>query len=152
MRTFLSVALLSASFVYGAALTGIRNHWSDPYDLRPNPLYPYIRSPASRSPGNISNSAPRLWRGKKDSDVSPSRTRTRTRRSKLHARPLRFRRRDASRTTERDLDTRPTPEPTGEPSVSTTVFISDEKDFALLLPARRGGMFKIASTARARGN
>ncbi|KAI0290151.1 hypothetical protein BC826DRAFT_913626 [Russula brevipes] len=90
----------------------------------------------------MSNSAPRLRRGKKDPDVLPSRTRTR--RSKLHARPLRFRRRDASRTTERDLDTRPTPEPTGEPSVSTTVFISDEKNFALLLPARPGELISEA--------
>lgn len=36
-------------------------------------------------------------------------------------------------------DTRPTPEPTGASSASTTVHIIDEHDFALLLPDRPGG-------------
>ncbi|KAJ2985830.1 hypothetical protein NUW54_g10015 [Trametes sanguinea] len=36
-------------------------------------------------------------------------------------------------------DTRPTPEPTGAASTSTTVHIIDEHDFALLLPDRPGG-------------
>lgn len=38
-------------------------------------------------------------------------------------------------------DVRPTPEPTGESSASTTVHIIDEHDFALLLPNRPGGAF-----------
>jgi hypothetical protein len=57
------------------------------------------------------------------------------------------RRQDASETLQQDLDTRPTPEPTGEPSVRTTVFVVDEKDFALLLPTRPGGMFFLAVSA-----
>lgn len=51
-------------------------------------------------------------------------------------------RQDATGTTDQDLDTRPTPEPTGEPSAETTVFITGENDFALLLPAMSGGMFE----------
>lgn len=38
------------------------------------------------------------------------------------------------------LDTRPTPAPTGDPSSGTTVHITDEDDFALLLPVLHGGM------------
>jgi len=135
MRSSLSIALLLSSFVYSAALTGIRNHWSDPYSLRPNPLYPYARSPAIRSPKNISTSAPRF---SKSSNISPSRTWS----SKFRAGALQPRQ-DASSTTEQDLDTRPTPEPTGEPSIETTIFITDEKNFALLLPATPGGMFEF---------
>jgi len=37
-----------------------------------------------------------------------------------------------------ELDTRPTPEPTGSPSDSTTVHITSESDFSLLLPGRQG--------------
>lgn len=135
MRSSLSIALLLSSFVYSAALTGIRNHWSDPYSLRPNPLYTYARSPAIRSPRNISISTPRL---SKSSNISPSRTWS----SKFRAGALQPRQ-DASRTTEQDLDTRPTPEPTGEPSIETTIFITGKNDFALLLPATPGGMFEF---------
>jgi hypothetical protein len=135
MHSSLSIALFLASFVHGAALAGFRNHWSDPYSLRPNPLYPYARSPATRSPKNISTSASRL---SQNLDISPSRTW----RSKFWAGALQLRQ-EASGTTEQDLDTRPTPEPTGEPSVETTVFITDENDFALLLPAMSGGMFEF---------
>lgn len=142
MRLSLSVTLLCASFVYGVALTGIpsRNHWSDPYSLRPNPLYPYTpsRPPATaKSPGKASAYAPRFW---KDSDVSPSRTRRST---KFRAGTLPVQPRQGPYTaTERGLDTRPTPEPTGKPSDQTTVFISSANDFALLLPATPGGTFK----------
>jgi hypothetical protein len=135
MRSSLSIALLLSGFVYSVALTGIRNHWSDPYSLRPNPLYPYARSPAIRSPKNSSTSTPRF---SKSSNVSPSRTWS----SKFRAGALQPRQ-DASSTTEQDLDTRPTPEPTGEPSIETTIFITDENDFALLLPATSGGMFEF---------
>jgi hypothetical protein len=129
----LSIALLLASFVHGVALTGIRNHWSDPYSLRPNPLYPYAHFPATKSQRNIPTSTSRFL---KISDISPSRTW----RSKFRAGSLQPRQ-EASSTAEQDLDTRPTPEPTGEPSDETTVFIAGEKDFALLLPAS-GGMFE----------
>lgn len=123
----LSVTLLLASITYGASLTGVRNQWLDPYSLRSNPLYLYTRPLPSRPPGNIPAYRSRLWKDK-DSDASPSRTR-----------PFRLgRRQDASETAPQELDTRPTPQPTGEPSVLTTVFINSESDFALLLP-RPGG-------------
>ena len=137
MRFSLSIALLFSSFVYSVALTGIRNHWSDPYSLRPNPLYPYARSPAIRSSKNISTS---VRRSSKNATISPPPSRTW--RSKFRAGALQPRQ-DASSTTEQDLDTRPTPEPTGEPSIETTIFITDENDFALLLPATPGGMYKL---------
>ena len=130
----LSIALLLASFVHGVALTGIRNHWSDPYSLRPNPLYPYARFPAIKSQMNIPTSTSRFF---KNSDISPSRTW----RSKFRADALQPRQ-DPSATAEQNLDTRPTPEPTGESSDETTVFITGENDFALLLPAMSGGMFE----------
>ena len=38
------------------------------------------------------------------------------------------------------LDTRPTPAPTGGSSPGTTVHITNERDFALLLPSQKGGM------------
>ena len=146
MLSSLSIALLLSSFVYSVALTGIRNHWSDPYSLRPNPLYPYARSPAIRSPKNISTSAPRF---SKSSSISPSRTWS----SKFRAGALQPRQ-DASSTTEQDLDTRPTPEPTGEPSIDTTIFITDMNNFALLLPATPGGMFEfvLVTVVRPRSN
>ncbi|KAH9959960.1 hypothetical protein BC827DRAFT_1133985 [Russula dissimulans] len=127
MLTSLSFTVLLASFVHGVAIPAIRNHWSDPYSLRPNPLYPYIRSPIARSSGNISTYASRVWKASK---VSPSRTRRQNFRAGI-LRP----RQDSSRTTEQDLDTRPTPEPTGQPSIDTTVFIRNVDDFSLLLPA-----------------
>lgn len=43
----------------------------------------------------------------------------------------------------RDLDTRPTPEPTGASSSSTMVHITDEHDFALLLPNRSQGTCSV---------
>lgn len=136
MRSSLSISLLLSSFVYSVALTGIRNHWSDPYSLRPNPLYRYARSAAIRSPKNISTSTLRF---SKSSNVSPSRTWS----SKFQA-GVPQPRQDASSTTEQDLDTRPTPEPTGEPSIETTIFITDENDFALLLPATPGELVSDA--------
>jgi len=147
MRSSLSIALLLSSFVYSVALTGIRNHWSDPYSLRPNPLYPYARSPAIRSPKNISTSAPRL---SKSSNTSPSRTWS----SKFRGPGALQPRQDASSATKQDLDTRPTPEPTGEPSIETTIFITDENVFALLLPATPGGMFEfvLVTDVRPRSN
>jgi hypothetical protein len=135
MRSFLSIALLLTSFVHGGPLTGIRNHWSDPYNLRPNPLYPYARFSATTFPKNISTSASRFL---KNLDISPSRTwRSRFRAGALQPRQ------DPTGTTEQDLDTRPTPEPTGESSVETTIFITGKDDFALLLPAMSGGMFEF---------
>jgi len=127
MLTSLCLTMLLASFVHGVAIPDIRNHWSDPYSLRPNPLYPYIRSSTARASGNISTRDSRLW---KESSVSP----TRTRRPKIRAGILRPRQ-DSSGATEEDLDTRPTPEPTGQPSIDTTVFITSVDDFSLLLPA-----------------
>ena len=45
---------------------------------------------------------------------------------------------------ERDLDTRQTPEQIGEISIETTVFITtSESDSALLLPTMSGGMFDL---------
>ena len=45
---------------------------------------------------------------------------------------------------ERDLDTRQTPEQTGELSIETTVFITTgESGSALLLPTMSGGMFDL---------
>ena len=143
MHSSLSIALLLSSFVYSVALTGIRNHWSDPYSLRPNPLYyPYARSPAIRSPKNTSTSARRF---SKSSNIPPSRTWS----SKFRPSALQPRQGPSS-TTEQDLDTRPTPEPTGEPSIETTIFITDEKNFALLLPATPGGMFEFVLVTRIR--
>src|ERR1700761_7016917 len=105
----LSVTLLLASITYSASLTVVRNQWLDPYSLRPNPLYPYPRSHPSRPLGNTPIYGPRF---RKDSDASPSRTR-----------PFRLgRRQDTSETVPQELDTRPTPQSTGEPSVLTTVF------------------------------
>jgi hypothetical protein len=146
MRSSLSIALLLSGFVHSVALTGIRNHWSDPYSLRPNPLYPYARSPATISSKNITTSAPRF---SKSSNIPPSRTWS----SKFRAGAVQPRQ-GASSTTEQDLDTRPTPEPTGESSIETTIFITDESDFALLLPATPGGMFEfvLATGARPRLN
>lgn len=130
MRGSLSVTLLLASITYSASLTGVRNQWLDPYSLRPNPLYPYARTLHSRPPGNTPIYGSRFWKDSESSDVSPSRTR-----------PFRLgRRQDTSETVPQELDTRPTPQPTGEPSVLTTVFIKSDKDFALLLP-RPGGTF-----------
>ncbi|KAI0248000.1 hypothetical protein BJV78DRAFT_1240972 [Lactifluus subvellereus] len=138
MHTSLVVTLLLAGLAYGVALTsaGVRNHWSDPYSLRPNPLYSYPRSPVAGSPRNTSS---HLSRFRKDSDISTSHTRP----SKPWAAVLQHRQ-DATGTTQQDLDLRPTPEPTGEPSVRTTVFISNEKDFALLLPTRPGELVSDA--------
>jgi len=135
MHSSLSIALLLSSCVCGVALTGIRNHWSDPYSLRPNPLYPYARSPPITSPKDIPASTPRF---SKSSNVVPSRTW----RSKFWAGALQARQ-EASGTTEQDLDTRPTPQPTGQASTKTTVFITDKNDFALLLPERPNGMFEF---------
>ncbi|KAI0687575.1 hypothetical protein C8Q76DRAFT_803516 [Earliella scabrosa] len=50
----------------------------------------------------------------------------------------------ASRTTPADL--RPTPEPTGPSSQSTTVHITDEHDFALILPNRAGELISDAES------
>ena len=141
MRSCLSVALLFATSAHSVALPGIRNHWSDTYSLRPNPLYPYVRSPAARSRGNISTYDSRFW---KDSDIFPSRTRRSTKDLKFEAGSLQPRQ-DASTTSEQYLDTRPTPDPTGVPSVRTTVFITSENDFALLLPKDPGGMFEFCT-------
>ncbi|KAI0783736.1 hypothetical protein C8Q75DRAFT_795274 [Abortiporus biennis] len=43
-----------------------------------------------------------------------------------------------------DLDTRPTPSPTGQPSPSLTVHITDEKDFALILPDKTSELISDA--------
>ncbi|KAI0367436.1 hypothetical protein BV20DRAFT_1045643 [Pilatotrama ljubarskyi] len=45
-----------------------------------------------------------------------------------------------------DADVRPTPEPTGASSASTTVHIIDEHDFALLLPDRPGELISDAES------
>lgn len=145
MRSCLSVALLFSTPAYSVALPGIRDHWSGPYNLRPNPLYPYVRSPVARSQGNISTYDSHFW---KDPDVSPSRTRRSTKNLKFRAGSLQPRQ-DASTTAEQYLDTRPTPDPTGVPSVRTTVFIASEKDFALLLPKDPGGMFELCADYQA---
>jgi hypothetical protein len=144
MRSCLSIALLFATSAYSVAIPGIRNHWSDPYSLRPNPLYPYVRYTVARSQGNISTYDSRFW---KYPDVSPSRTRRSTKNLKFRAGSLQPRQ-DASTTSEQYLDTRPTPDPTGVPSIRTTVFIASEKDFALLLPKDPGGMFKFCNRLR----
>jgi hypothetical protein len=144
MHSFLLVALplLLASFAHGVALPGIRNHWSDPYSLRPNPLYPYYaRSRAARLPGSTSTYDSRFW---KDPDVSPSRTRHSVTKTKTGVLRLQSRQ-DAPTTSDRDLDTRPTPEPTGIPSLQTTVHINSDMDIALLLPRTPGGMFGFCS-------
>lgn len=130
-------SLLLASITYSASLTGVRNPWLDPYSLRSNPLYPYARSlpfrPSSNTPIYYGS------RFRKDSGVSPSRTR-----------PSRLgRRQDISETVPEELDTRPTPQPTGEPSDLTTVFINNENEFALLLPVRPGGTFVPCFNVRA---
>ncbi|RDX51638.1 hypothetical protein OH76DRAFT_1401050 [Lentinus brumalis] len=52
----------------------------------------------------------------------------------------------ASKTYPRDLDMRPTPEPTGASSSSTTVHITDEHDFALLLPNQPGELVSDAES------
>lgn len=135
MRSSPAIVLLLASFVHGVALTGIRNHWSDPYSLRPNPLYPYARSSPTRPPKYIPTSASRF---SKNAGIAPSRTW----RSMFRAGALKPRQ-EASGIMQQDLDTRPTPEPTGESSIETTVFITGENDFALLLPAMSGGMFEF---------
>jgi hypothetical protein len=123
------VSLLLASITYGASLSEVRNQWVDPYSLRPNPLYLYPRSFPSRPSRNTPIYRSRL-RKDSDHDVAPSRTR----------RPFRLgRRQDPSETAPQELDTRPTPQATGEPSVLTTVFVNSENDFALLLPATPGG-------------
>lgn len=113
--------LLLASITYSASLTGVRNQWLDPYSLRSNPLHPYARSLPSKPSSNTHIYGSRF---RKDLGISPSRTR-----------PSRLgRRQDTSETVPEELDTRPTPQPTGEPSDLTTVSITNEKAFALLLP------------------
>jgi hypothetical protein len=129
-------SLLLASITYSASLTGVRNQWRDPYSLRSNPLYPYARSLPYRPSSNTPIYGSRF---RKDSGVSPSRTR-----------PSRLgRRQDTSETVPQELDTRPTPQPTGEPSDLTTVSITNEKVFALLLPSRPGGTFAPCFNVRA---
>ncbi|RPD60303.1 hypothetical protein L226DRAFT_272877 [Lentinus tigrinus ALCF2SS1-7] len=59
--------------------------------------------------------------------------------------PRRNRKR-ASKTIPRDLDMRPTPEPTGVSSLTTTVHITDEHDFALLLPQRSSELVSDAES------
>ncbi|KAH7908896.1 hypothetical protein BJ138DRAFT_1136880 [Hygrophoropsis aurantiaca] len=55
------------------------------------------------------------------------------------------RRLDIPTRTKRDnLNARPTPEPTGEPSGATTVHINNNADFALLLPATSGELISEA--------
>ncbi|KAH7887224.1 hypothetical protein F5I97DRAFT_1874181 [Phlebopus sp. FC_14] len=49
-------------------------------------------------------------------------------------------------TRRQNLDTRPTPEPTGPSSSSTTVYITDENNFALLLPANDGELISEAES------
>ncbi|KAI0312704.1 hypothetical protein OF83DRAFT_1066790 [Amylostereum chailletii] len=56
------------------------------------------------------------------------------------------RRQDPTPTTPHD--TRPTPDPTGAPSDSTTVHITSTSDFSLLLPSRQDGMSLHASVTR----
>ena len=124
-----------ATFAHRAlALPRIPNHRSDPYSLRPNPLYPYYypRSPTARSPGNISTHDSRLLN---DSNVLGVLPRSSGRRPRMA-------RQDASTPSEQNLYTRPPPEPTGAPSLQTTVHITNDKDFALLLPKTPGGMFE----------
>lgn len=142
----LLVSLLLASITYGASLTEVRNQWVDPYSLRPNPLYLYPRSFSSIPTRNTPIYRFRI-RKDSDHDVTPSRTR----------RPFRLGRRQdtsGSGTAPQELDTRPTPQATGEPSVLTTVFVNSENDFALLLPRPGGTLFCFslyahASTTRA---
>ncbi|KAH9011091.1 hypothetical protein EDB83DRAFT_2322273 [Lactarius deliciosus] len=74
----------------------------------------------------------RFW---KDLDVSPSRTRP--------IRPGRCQ--DTSETVLQELDTRSTPQATGEPSALTMVSINNEKDIALLLP-RPGELVSTAES------
>ncbi|KAH9970201.1 hypothetical protein BGW80DRAFT_1332276 [Lactifluus volemus] len=139
MLIFISLllSLLWATLTYAVALigSGVRSHWSDPYNLRPNPLYPYARSPVPASSRNISYLS-RFW---KDPNILPSRTRS----SKPWAAVIK-RRQDAYGTAQQDLDLRPTPEPTGESSASTTVFVVDQTNFALLLPTRAGELISDA--------
>ncbi|KAI0760709.1 hypothetical protein C8Q74DRAFT_249760 [Fomes fomentarius] len=52
----------------------------------------------------------------------------------------------ASRTRRAPANTRPTPEPTGPSSRSTTVHIRDERDFALLLPDRADELISDAES------
>ncbi|KAI0249484.1 hypothetical protein BJV78DRAFT_1226498 [Lactifluus subvellereus] len=91
MHTSRFVTLLLAGLAYGVALTsaGVRNHLSDPYNPRSNPLH---RLPP--------------WAA------------------------VLQRRQDASGTPQQDLDMRPTPEPTGEPSVRATLVSDAEMDAA----------------------
>ncbi len=127
MRGSISVTLLLASITYSASVTGARNQRIDPYSLRPNPLHPYARLPPSMPPrdGPIYGSR---FRKPEDSGISPSRTR-----------PSRLgRRQEVPEAVPQELDTRPTPEPTGDSSPLTTVYINNGNDFALLLP-RPGG-------------
>ncbi|KAI0266247.1 hypothetical protein BC834DRAFT_876224 [Gloeopeniophorella convolvens] len=138
MLGLLFVPLLFGSVARGVALTGTRSSWSDPYSLRPNPLYPYARSLAAHSSGDTSLSGSRFW---KNSDPPPSRTRA------SDSQVGRQRRQDASEATQVQ-DTRPTPEPTGDPSPATTVHITTAKDFALLLPTQPG---ELVSDAEADG-
>jgi hypothetical protein len=127
-------SLLLASITYSASLTGVRYQWLDPYSLRSNPLHPYARSLPSKPSSNTHIYGSRF---RKDSGVSPSGTRP----------PRLGRRQDTSETVPEELDTRPTPQPTGEPSDLTTVSITNEKVFALLLP-RPGGTFASCFTVR----
>jgi hypothetical protein len=147
MLIFISLllSLLWATLTYAVALigSGVRSHWSDPYNLRPNPLYPYARSPVPASSRDISYLS-RFW---KDPNILPSRTRS----SKPWAAVIK-RRQDAYGTAQQDLDLRPTPEPTGESSASTTVFVVDQTNFALLLPTRAGGMSVLATSASSTTN
>ncbi|KAG6856974.1 hypothetical protein H0H87_011363 [Tephrocybe sp. NHM501043] len=49
------------------------------------------------------------------------------------------------------LDTRPTPDPTGDPSSSTIVHINSESDFSLILPNQPGGFEELIGEAEVDG-
>ncbi|KAH7920765.1 hypothetical protein BV22DRAFT_1097634 [Leucogyrophana mollusca] len=65
---------------------------------------------------------------------------------KGHQVDIRKRQDSPSPTASENLDARPTPQPTGDPSPSTTVHIAGGMDFALLLPQANGELISDAET------
>ncbi|KAI0063809.1 hypothetical protein BV25DRAFT_1914881 [Artomyces pyxidatus] len=98
------------------------------HDVPSYRVFPFARQLTS---GNLSTTSSRFWKQPYSRSLSAS-----VRRHELAQR----------QTPTTPQDTRPTPAPTGDPSPSTTVHITDEGDFALLLPNTAGELVSDAES------
>ncbi|THH18185.1 hypothetical protein EW146_g2756 [Bondarzewia mesenterica] len=128
----LCTLILLARLAQSAATSDRRHSWSDASDLHTHRITPFARLANSTL---FNGSTVKTGLGHKNSTPPFLKNRpyaTNTKETEYLGR------RSASETA--DLDTRPTPQPTGDPSPSTTVHINNEQDFSLLLPNNPGGM------------